>query len=469
MKKTYLFIGVALVIALALFFFFQGGDQETERLIGEEMNITIFTRGGELTGKASISIPFLRALANTEFINVGLDLDGDGAYSQSEWIVEGFPIRVRKDWNNNFYFVAPAGLENTTQGKVVLGAKQKDLKVNFNTLETGDLFDLASVTNPEEAMKGVGIVYAQSGPEVNVSLEGDVPDITQTSGECGPTAAANSLVHLIQKHGQDEDLPDDLNDFLEELKNDMNWTEENGVLPDDFVTGKNKWAQDNGLPITTEKIGDEHGASTLEEIEDALSDGNPVEMRLKFGDPQSGEAVGGHMVTVTGMRRVDGKTYLDFNDPASPFGTDTVEVEGNQISNYGLFEGWVLVSWAFVQTWEDLAISTGGKEAQPATGEDSTSEEETGESKEPEEKSTEEKKEEVSSHYTYEELADMTPEEIRALGSFSISALSYGGNWFPFPEKQFIPCSSCPGCETLHNHGAVGFSLDLRSVPEPSD
>ena len=68
-----------------------------------------------------------------------------------------------------------------------------------------------------------------------------------------------------------------------------------------------------------------------------------------------------------------------------------------------------------------------------------------------------------------EETGAKVADEIRALGKkITITALSHGGKWFPFPGSQFIFCMSCPPmCEEPHYHGATGFSLDLQSVPEP--
>ena len=467
MKKSYLIGGLIIIVAIIVFFGLQRLSLKgpPEKVLGDNIELTVFTSDGNPTGKASVSVPFLKTLDTTAFIDVAVDLNNDGEYGIEEWIVKDTPVRTQKDWNNNFYFDSPVAFDEAKKVRVVLGTEQKDVEVTVSSFEVGNLLDLASVTNPEEATKGFGnsVVYAEDGVEVDVSI-GGMPDISQQPGECGPTTAANSLGHLINKHGDEEDMPSDLDELIDQLKEDMNWTRENGVSPDDFAAGKNRWAERNGIPISTEKVGDKHGETTLDEIQEALENGEGVELRLKFGDPATGQAVGGHMVTVTGIHRGDGQTYIDIHDPASPMGTDTVEVQGNEITNYGLFEGWTLLSWGFIQTWEGIATGT-GTPAEPTTPSEP---EESGEPKEPEEEKEEDTKV-ADKEYGYDELAKMTPDEIRALGSFRISALSYNGKWFPFPGNQFIFCLSCPPvCEEFHYHGASGFSLDLQSVPEPS-
>ncbi len=320
-------------------------------IIGDGVKFYIFTSDGKPTGRASVSIPFLRALGSASLINIAVDLNNNGGYEEKEWIIQDMPVQAKENWNNNFYFTIPDSFSDAKRARVVFGNEEKDMEIAAASFDAGRLFDLSSVTNPEEAMKGIGmnVAHAEEGA-ASVTIP-DVPDIAQRPGECAPTTAANGLISLIQKYGDLEKLSGTEQDLIDELKSDMKWTAENGVLPDDFVTGKNAWAKRKGFFIRTEKVGDKHGIDTVSAIEEALKtdpDKKGVELRLKFGDPATGKAVGGHMVSVTGVHKKNGKTYLDIHDPASPDGTDTVEISGNQFANYGLFGGWTIMSWGFI-------------------------------------------------------------------------------------------------------------------------
>jgi len=66
-------------------------------------------------------------------------------------------------------------------------------------------------------------------------------------------------------------------------------------------------------------------------------------VRLIFSDPTTGEPMGENIVTVNRLDERAGQTYIDVEDPATPEGTDTYEVSGNVITNYGPFEGLVKI------------------------------------------------------------------------------------------------------------------------------
>ena len=196
-------------------------------------------------------------------------------------------------------------------------------------------------------MKGAAIATTHSEP-VTQAVRYGVPDIGQRIAECAPTSAANSLIALADEHGKA--LPAD-SDLINELKGDMDWTPADGVLPINFVEGKNKWAARHGLPIRTEMVGDQQGTKTLEALLDALDGGAAAEVRLKFTDA-AGKVNGGHMVTVTGVRVEGGETFIDVSDPRTPEGTDTYEVDGTVIKGYP-YDGVAILSWGFVQYWEN--------------------------------------------------------------------------------------------------------------------
>lgn len=362
MKRNNLYVLAAvIVVALAAVFFFLRGPSSSA--IGNDIQVTAFTSDGEQVGKASVAVPFLRGVEHA-VVSVAIDLNKDGAYSQDEIVVKNRLVGTQDDWVNRFYFSHEARLEGNFNALVMLsgedisidsfdtlpdGVESVAVNITVDSFEIGTLLDLSTVTNPEESMKGPGfnVAYAE---DTDITTDG-VPDISQRPGECAPTSAANSLISLINQNGNDDQKPDNQTGLIDDLKKDMNWTPQNGVLPDDFVRGKNTWAARNGIPIRTKKVGDKNGISTIDAIQEALENGDAVELRIKFGNPATGKAVGGHMVTVTGIH-VDGdEVSIDVNDPASPTGTDSYEINGNLITDYP-FEGWTVLSWGFVQTWE---------------------------------------------------------------------------------------------------------------------
>lgn len=303
------------------------------------------------SGKALVQLPFVKDMPRSS-LDIYLDLNGDGNLDNQEQVVSKAQVSGYVGKFSGYYFVMPETSSQITRAKVVLAEKSYELGVEQELQNAGTLLDMGTITDKENAMKGLGIVevLAQAEP-IEIVTEG-VPDLNQRVGECAPTAAANSLISLVAKNGGEDLVPGDPVDFIQNLKQHMNWTPENGVLPDDFVQGKNAWAAAAGVPIRTVKVGDKDGITTIEAIRDALAKGGAVELRLKFAD-ENLNAEGGHMVTVTGIHQGEGQTYLDINDPVTAnSGTETVEIRGNQIVNYGPWEGVAVLSWGFVQTWE---------------------------------------------------------------------------------------------------------------------
>ncbi len=80
---------------------------------------------------------------------------------------------------------------------------------------------------------------------------------------------------------------------------------------------------------------------------------------------------------------------------------------------------------------------------------------------------------EVDSSYTfdpvYTEVGKMTPEELHGKEVLEIPVLMLGGNFFPFPDKQFGDKAKADLCDHTHYHGDTGYTLDLEIVPEPSN
>jgi len=344
---------LVVVVLVGVYLFGLGGGGG---VIGETITITQFQSGETINSSAMVSVPFLEARDSAR-VSVALDLNGDGTYGDEETVISNVPIRAQKDWKNGFYFTAGEGLEGVTTGQVTVDGEVFDVAVVLKTQDVGSLLELETITDPENAMKGIGTAYAQTDVEIS---NDDVPDINQKPGECAPTSAANGLIDLVRENGSDDQQLGDPGELIEDLKEHMGWTRANGVLPDDFVAGKNAWAAANSLPIVTKKVGDANGISTVDDIRDALENGDAVEIRIKFANAGGTSVVGGHMVTVTGIHQDGDETHLDINDPATEdSGTESVEVSGNTFSNYGPWDGITVMSWGFTQTWTGPVVSAG--------------------------------------------------------------------------------------------------------------
>lgn len=428
MKNT-LIAGAVVILLIGIVFISKSAfGPEDGGLIGETLLVSTFTSSGEATGKVLLQVPFVRALEAGGSISIAIDRDDDGLFAESEYLVTDFPVRAEADWRSGYYALSEVPIADGQSARVTIGGEDYGASTQTKVVEVGELLDLASVTDPENAMKGWGVSVAHADQHLIEITRDGVPDLTQRKGECAPTSAANSLISLVAENGGDDLVPGDPLDFIENLKRHMNWTPENGVLPDDFVAGKNRWAAAAGVPIRTTKVGDANGISTVDAIRDALQNGDAVELRIKFANPGGTKAVGGHMVTVTGIHQGDGQTYLDINDPATPdSGTETVEIRGNQITNYGPWEGITVLSWGFVQTWEG--------------------------------------------HPTGELFDTMTDEEIRGIQQFAgetpmITVIEYNGKYLP--TSQLIVESEI-GCGADHWHAASGVvtATDGSQVPDP--
>ncbi len=68
----------------------------------------------------------------------------------------------------------------------------------------------------------------------------------------------------------------------------------------------------------------------------------------------------------------------------------------------------------------------------------------------------------------FDEMARMTPEQIRLIKPLVIPVLTLGAEVFPFPERQFHKTDP-DKCATVHYHGSSGLTLEAKVVAEPSN
>jgi hypothetical protein len=321
-------------------------------MLGDEFEFVIYSESQATLTYGTLYVAFSKE--TKDYLSAWIDLNDDNTFSESEEVVNDFPFQSQENWRTGFGIKFTGTLPQNPRVKIELGGGdnvEATLRVTSKPQE--DVLDLGTVTNPEESMKGFGtsFAYAQGSEPITSAFRPGVADLGQRIAECAPTAAANSIMSLAEEHGMSlSELPLPT-DIVDQLKGEMDWTPANGVLPDDFVKGKTRWAVTHGLPIITEKVGDQHGRETLQDLLDAMGseEGAAAELRIKFA--QNGKVTGGHMVTVVGVHIDGDEVYIDVNDPKTPAGTETYRVEGNVIENYP-YEGDAVLSWGFVQRWQ---------------------------------------------------------------------------------------------------------------------
>lgn len=345
-KKIYILLPI-LLIGLAVFLFFQ----RPTLVLADDISLIVYEHNGESTGVAGVRVPF-QVSSNNDVLNIYID---------NELVAENVPVAPVENWSNTYSFVRTLTNDKSYLVRVVLGKQSVEKVLLPEVRDAGGLLDLTTITDPENATKGIISTVRAEEPVVEIT-QSDVPDLTQQTAECGPTVAANGIIALTNRHGTAEQKEKVKNSagLISELKTDMKWTRENGTPPDLFVAGKNAWAQKNGFPIRTEKLGDANGLQALGVIQQALADNNAVvELRVAFADA-NGKQAGGHIVSVTGFHQGYGQTYLEVNDPASPEGSDMYEIRGNVLSNYGYFNGHTVLSWVIVERWGQAPVESAG-------------------------------------------------------------------------------------------------------------
>lgn len=350
-----LFVGLGVVALLIVGFIYWS---VSNTVLGDEFEFVSYGKPEAAQAYGTLYVAFSKETQDR--LTAWFDINDDNVFDENEKVVNNFPFHSRENWRIGFAVKFTGALSQNLRVKIELDKGdnvEATLTVTPAPLE--DLFDLDTVTNPEESMKGwgIGVAYAQNAEPITSAFRPGVADLGQRIAECAPTAAANSIMSLAEEHDISlGDLPSPT-EIVDGLKGDMDWTPADGVLPDAFVTGKNRWAVTHGLPIKTEKVGDQHGRGSLESILDAMGseDGAAAELRIKFA--QSGRVTGGHMVTVVGVRVEGDETFIDVNDPKTPAGTDTYKVDGNVIVGYP-YDGMAIISWGFVQHWTGTPTGT---------------------------------------------------------------------------------------------------------------
>ena len=358
MRNIYLSVSIIILLGVVSFVYYtsrpdDSSNQNIQNIFGDMFTLHQYTKGNKPSGYGLLYTQF--TVEHEDTLTAYIDFDHNGTFDDTEKVATNVPVQTRADWMSGVPVALSTIVADRTPVKIILGSGESiEATLMVSSEEQDELLDLKSVTNSEESMKGLSrVAYAQGEPVTNTFRPG-VPDITQRISECAPTAAANSILSLAQEHGKSLDELPSPTEIIDGLKQNMDWTPENGVLPNEFVQGKNEWAIQHGLPIRTTKVGDKNGLSTLTQLLDAMNNGAATELRITFGDPTTGKATGGHMVTVVGIRTEGGQTFIEINDPKTPEGTETYEINANVIEGYP-YDGLAVLSWGFVQVWDEQA------------------------------------------------------------------------------------------------------------------
>lgn len=363
------------------------GVDPSQNLIGSPVTLVVFTRNKFPIGSAMIQIPFTQDSAGTATFTVYVDVNGDGAFSESERGVSEVPSVARTELPASFPLLF--GNQGQMQ-KLLASSKKKSLTAKIllqdvpgpGTVtqvmpltrveyETRDLF-----TNPPPGFTGGGrgetgwravftpeiipSAIAKGGGTIDIYNK-DVPDLPPRKGkanECFPTAATNSLLWLSKKDHFEDKMPQPATQdaVSDELDRDLGWNAKSGVEDAKMVDGKNAFASRHKIPLHTKKIDNEiiEGRSDLwDKLVKELQDGEDVELIIQKKESQRGTSTLGHAVTVVGANDKNGKQQIIIHDLLTPQGNDTYEVRRDgQVQGYGAIAGKFFVGYIISESIE---------------------------------------------------------------------------------------------------------------------
>ncbi len=171
-------------------------------------------------------------------------------------------------------------------------------------------------------------------------FNGDVPDITQGKNECAPTSIANSLLWLSKKNNFTDKIPKTQGELINELKGDLKWGVNKGVLDEDFIPGKEAFAKRHKISIETHRVNaKDYDINIVAKIAQELRKGQDVEIGIEYWKKQADgkwEVVGGHWMTAVGATGTKDSQTIFVHDPASPGPSllDIYKVDGTRIIDY---------------------------------------------------------------------------------------------------------------------------------------
>lgn len=349
-KRSGLLIGLGVPAVLFLLAFFTLAGNPLS-----EATLTSVSYKNTPTGNGYLTVSFNRDNTDHSLINVAVDFNNDGKFGtykngkieQSEWVVKNTELDVREDAPLSFTIpLSDALIGERTDIKAVALLTSKEIEswdglsssggylkeLVIGKVEKEDFGDRFKESKNPKAF-GIGIVEEASAASHSAFSTG-FPDLNQGLNECVPTSIANNIIGLAIKNGVRDQLPSD-QEIITELKKDLKWTARDGVLSDNIAQGINKFSNRHGVAISYTNVVNPVGKNYPDQLIASLKAGEGAVLAMRYYDDK-GRQLGGHLVTLVGIkRRLDGTYLLYMNDPLSGSGgTDVYLLDGTKIVNY---------------------------------------------------------------------------------------------------------------------------------------
>jgi hypothetical protein len=341
--------------------------QSQDHIAGKPVQVFLFYELGTPLDTAMVSLPMRIDISEPLLFTLYFDINEDGIFEDAEKAVDEVAAFGEKGVPNSFPILFANGAmidllitneSKKVQVKVIVTSSD-DLNPpqtvqSFETMATKRRWDIDDIFSANPGFVGGGgrtlasifdpsLAYAQGGA-INIFNE-KVPDQPARSGkknECVPIAMANSLLWLATKHGFEKSLPAKTNDLLDELDQDLQYTDK-GVKQENILPGKIQFTADRGLELNNKRIDatlTEGRSDIWDKIVEELRAGEDVELIFDLKETPTSDATGSHAVTVVGASNKGGKQYIIVHDPVTPKGNDSYQVLRNgQIQGHPLGKG----------------------------------------------------------------------------------------------------------------------------------
>lgn len=408
MNKKILVGGLVLLIIIIIAFFLNRGQTPENVIDTEAVTLYRIAFNEEITDAGHLHIPFSADAADYAFVNVAIDLNGNGAIAdyevdgilQTEWLVRDMRANITANHANRYSIDIPdhslanklpvhatavfskEPLHDNEDGAFFVPEKHvivetftisaieiDNLGAKFSSDETG-----LNETGPGSGIFSIPVVHAQKAgdpgygseygtfPDPNTVPDGFIaeakgmPDLDQAYNECAPTAIANSFRWLAKTNGFENRIPESDQALIDEIKGYTEWTQ-TGVKPGNALVGKQAFIEARGLPLEAHIIADQQNPQYMfYKIYQEMAKGQAVELSIQFWD-ENDRPDGAHLVTVQEVFRAkSGKQWITINDPGTDARNDKksgdvyrFDNNGNEITGY-LSKGRATVRYAIAQS-----------------------------------------------------------------------------------------------------------------------
>ena len=462
------------VVAVGLLVYLFAGGSAGGAMLADTAAIRAYRIDGGFTGFAFAEISFNKdakgGTRGERYVNIFADLNRDSIFDADEWIVKNEKAIIGTNYANRFSFTRPTEM---TEGGYTLraglskakiagadGLADKDSKKYEAQVKVTDIEEEFGLNVPgasEGLKRGVGFVETAYAEDFDAGISGNIPDLTGGTMDCFAIATANNLIKMTEENGRRGDLPGSPADIINDLKQDMQYN--NGIINANFLTGKAAYVARLNLPITTREI----KRPTKQDIEDAFTEGDAVEISTTMLRSQSGQANTGHVLTGVGASGDGGELGIAVHDPATPTGVDTFLVSETGganpflMINYPLWDGIVIIDAIYIQTWNQPA-STGNQSGTNTTPDGSKS----GISND-------------ASNVEIKKGTDLSTGTGSAQfnNGEAMAVIEYQGTYIPVSELRVgaphPPHATGSGCTEDHWHADSGaLALDSKRYPDPN-